>query len=50
MSLIRKLASRKFLLALGAVITMVANEQYAEAVVVVMGYLGVEGYLDKAAI
>lgn len=40
------LLSRKFLLALGTVLIMVANGQYTEAVAVVIGYIGVEGAAD----
>lgn len=40
------LLSRKFMLALGTVLIMVANGQYTEAVAVVIGYIGVEGAAD----
>lgn len=33
--------SRKFLLTLGTVLVLTASEQYNEAVIVVLGYLGV---------
>lgn len=42
----QKLLSRKFLLALGTVLVFVANNQYSEAMGVVMAYLGVEGLID----
>ena len=38
---LKSLLSRKFLLALGTVIALVATEQYMEAVAVVLGYLGI---------
>ena len=37
----KSLLSRKFLLALGATITLIASKQYVEAVAVVLGYLGI---------
>ena len=40
-NLLKGMTSRKFLLALGTVLVLIANEQYNEAVVVVLGYLGV---------
>lgn len=40
------LMSRKFLLALSAFLTFVANGQYTEAVAVVVGYMTVEGAAD----
>jgi len=42
----KSLLSRKFLLALGSTATLIANKQYTEAVAVVLGFLGVEGYAD----
>ncbi len=42
-----RLTSRKFLLAVGAVITLVANKQYTEAAAVVGAYLASEGYIDS---
>lgn len=38
---LKSLLSRKFLLALGTVIVLIASEQYMEAVAVVLGYLGI---------
>lgn len=38
---LKTLLSRKFLLALGATITFIALGQYTEAVLTVLGYLGV---------
>lgn len=40
------LLSRKFLLALGTFLVLVANGQYTEAVAVVAAYIGVEGAAD----
>ncbi len=40
------LKSRKFWLAVGAFITFVAAGEYNEAMLVIMGYLGVEGAAD----
>lgn len=37
----KSLLSRKFLLALGTTIALVASEQYMEAVAIVLGYLGI---------
>lgn len=45
---IASLLSRKFLLALGTFLVLVANNQYTEAVAVVIGYLGAEGAADVA--
>lgn len=44
--ILTKFASRKFLLALGTAITLVASKQYNAAVGVVLAYLGVEGVAD----
>lgn len=41
-----RLSSRKFLLALGAFITFIANDEFSEAMGVVLAYMGVEGYAD----
>lgn len=49
MELIRRTTSRKFLLAVGAFITLIANKQYVEATAIVLGFLGVEGALDHKA-
>lgn len=43
---IARLTSRKFLLALGGVITAIANEEWAAAVAIILGYIGVEGAND----
>ncbi len=43
---IKSLFTRKFLLALGTTLVLVANGAYTEAVAVVIGYLGVEGAAD----
>ena len=42
-----RLTSRKFLLAVGAVITFVANKQFTEAAAIVGAYLASEGYIDS---
>jgi len=44
--LLRKFQSRKFLLALGATITFIANDDYGAAVTVIIGYLAAEGIID----
>lgn len=46
---IRSLFTRKFLLALGTTLVLVANGAYTEAVAVVIGYLGVEGAADAVS-
>ena len=46
---IQRLSSRKFLLALSAFAGFLATGEYDQAVVVVLGYLGVEGYADAKA-
>jgi len=38
---LKSLLSRKFLLALSAALVFVANKQYDQVVIVVLGYLGV---------
>ena len=38
--------SRKFLLAVGALATLLANKQYTEAVALVLGYSGVNAYTE----
>lgn len=43
---LKRLTSRKFLLTLGSFITFIALGQYVEAVGVVLGFLGVEGFKD----
>lgn len=40
------LLSRKFLLALGTFLVLIANGQYTEAVAIVIAYVGVEGAAD----
>lgn len=42
----QSLLSRKFLLALGTICIFIANEQYAEAITIILAYLGVEGAAD----
>ena len=44
----RSLLTRKFLLALGTTCVFIANGAYAEALGIVLGYLGVEGAADVA--
>jgi len=46
---LRSLFTRKFLLALGTTLMLIANGQYTEAVAVVIGYLGVEGAADAVS-
>lgn len=46
MDFLKRLTSRKFLLAVAAFITAVANGEVVAAVSVVLGYLGVEGATD----
>lgn len=43
---IQRLTSRKFLLAVSAFAGFLATKEYDQAVVVVLGYLGVQGYAD----
>lgn len=43
---IQRLSSRKFLLAVSAFTGFLATREYDQAVIVVLGYLGVEGYAD----
>lgn len=40
------LLSRKFLLALGTTLVLIANGAYTEAVAVILGFIGVEGAAD----
>lgn len=47
--LTRKLASRKFLLAVAAFVGFLATRNYKEAVAVVMTYIGAETYIDGRA-
>ena len=42
-----KFVSRKFLLAVGAIITLVANKQFTEAAAVAGAYMAAEGYIDS---
>jgi myosin-crossreactive antigen len=44
-----RFVSRKFLLAVGTALTLIANQQYDEAVAVVLAYLAAEGYIDAKA-
>ena len=46
--LLKRLTSRKFLLAVAAALVFYANGQWAELVAVILGYLGVEGGADIA--
>lgn len=46
--LVSRLTSRKFLLAVAAFLTAVANNEIGAAVAVVIGYLGAEGATDYA--
>lgn len=41
-----RFTSRKFLLALGAFITFIANEQYTEAVIAITSFIAAEGAID----
>lgn len=43
---IKRLTSRKFLLTLGTALILVANQQWTELVILVSGYVGVEGLGD----
>lgn len=43
---VRKLTSRKFLLAVSAATALLASKQYVEAASVVAAYLGIEGVID----
>lgn len=47
--LTQRLSSRKFLLAVSAFVGFLATREYDQAVIVVLGYLGVEGYADAKA-
>lgn len=42
----QRFLSRKFLLALGGFITLIAQEQYPEAVAVLIAFLTAEGIID----
>lgn len=46
---VTRLGSRKFLLAVSAFVGFLATREYDQAVIVVLGYLGVEGAADVAA-
>lgn len=46
---IRSLFTRKFLLVLGTVVTLIANEQYTEAVAAVSAYVLAEGAADTVS-
>lgn len=43
-----RLTSRKFLLTLAAALILIANERWAELVVLISGYMGIEGIGDAA--
>lgn len=45
-SIWHRATSRKFLLAIAGLATLGANKQWTEFVIVLMGYLGVEGAAD----
>lgn len=44
--LVARITSRKFLLAVGAALTFIANGDHGAAVTVILAYLGVEGAAD----
>lgn len=46
--LIKRLTSRKFMLTVGTALILIANQQYNELVLLIAGYLGVEGLGDAA--
>lgn len=46
---IKRLSSRKFLLTVGTACILVANQQWTELVVLISGYVGVEGLGDASA-
>lgn len=46
--LLKRLTSRKFLLALSAALALAANKQYTELMGVVIAYIGAEGGSDIA--
>lgn len=46
---IQRLTSRKFLLTVATALILVANEQWAELVVLVSGYIGIEGVGDAVS-
>lgn len=50
MSIPERLKSRKLWLAIGAFITFVANNQWSEAMGVVIAYLGLQGVQDTAKV
>lgn len=45
---LKSLLSRKFILALGTFLVFIANNQYSEALGVVLAYIGLEGAADVA--
>lgn len=47
--LLARLTSRKLWIAIGSFILFVTNEQYSEALLVVLTYLGIEGGADVAS-
>lgn len=46
---IARLTSRKFLLTVGTCLTLYSQKMYHELALVVLGYLGVEGFGDAAS-
>lgn len=46
--IVLRLTSRKFLLTLAAALILVANEQWTELVILISGYMGIEGVGDAA--
>lgn len=47
--LLNRLTSRKLWIAVGSIVVFVANERYAEALTVILAYLGIEGGADVAS-
>ena len=45
-NLLQRITSRKLWVAIALIITLAINHQFDQAVVVVLGYLGVQGYVD----
>ena len=43
---ITRLTSRKFLMAVAGLLVLAAERQWSEFVIVLMGYLGIEGGVD----
>lgn len=46
---IERVTSRKFWVTVGSFITLVASKQYDEAVMIVLGYLGVNAVAEVSA-